>query len=240
MRQRLLSVLVSSIGLSIGACGSPPAPKVDAAPPPAPAQPSEVLGVAGAAATAGEAPVPATNQPQAATNAADAAQSSTPASTATEPASTEPKFYPIDVITGPEMAYLLDYPNSGAAEAAKKSCAGKAEEVPAKHAECLAKAHDRFGGDVLRFKKDSKGHVRLTMYRRNDRALMETYTSGVELKEVNPHTVKVEIKGGAGQRPIMRERSSFEIGVPNGYSIELDDSTYGKLTYEAKVGLVAN
>jgi len=151
----------------------------------------------------------------------------------------EPKLFPIDVITGPEMAYLIDYANSGASEMVNKSCSGKSEEDANKHAECLAKGREKFGADVLRFKKDDKGRVKLIIYRRSGSALAELFTANVELKETTPNLVKVAIKGGVGQRPILRDRGNFDVNVPNGYSIELEDSVYGKLAYDAKVGLVA-
>jgi hypothetical protein len=187
---------------------------------------SVAVGVAGSPATAAANPQEAPT----ASATAEPAPSAAPAA--------EPKFFPIDVITGPEMAYLVDYANSGASEVAKQSCSGKAEEDANKHAECLTKAREKFGGDVLRFKKDAKGQVKLFVYRRSGSALAELYTASVALKEISPNLVKVEIKGSSGQRPILRDRGNFEVKVPNGYSIELEDTVYGKLTYDAKVGLV--
>lgn len=206
----------------------------------APASQSATLatvGVAGAAGALAATPTTAKPDEVPAPTVSAAVETTTP----TAPAA-EPKLFPIDVITGPEMAYLVDYANSGASEVAKKSCSGKtdedAEKQTDKHAECLTKAREKFGADVLRFKKDAKGHVKLFIYRRSGSALAELFTANIELKEVSPNLVKVELKGGSGQRPIIKDRGTFDVKVPNSYSIELDDTIYGKLTYDAKVGLV--
>jgi hypothetical protein len=229
---------LANIGLIALACGSAPPPKAEPAP----------TGTLTSAAAAGAPSVAATTAGTAALTSAATPQpqaegASTPAaSNAAEPPAptAEPKLYPVDVLTGRETAFLVDYANSGAIEVANKNCSGKVEEDANKHAECLTKAREKFGADVLRFKKDDKGHVKLTIYRRSGSALMELYTANVELKEISTNNVKVEIKGGtSGQRPILRDRGNFEVKVPNGYSIELEDSVYGKLPYDAKVGLVA-
>jgi hypothetical protein len=226
------------VGFVALACGSTPPPKAEPAPnspPPLPAAVPAATGTAGAA-TAGETVAPAStaaSQPKA------EGAASPPAA---EPPALAPKLYPIDVMTARETSFLLDYDHSSASQVATKSCAGKLEEDDAKHAECLTKAHDRFGADVLRFKKgdNDKGPIKLSIYRRTNNALAERYVATVELKEISPNLVKVEIKGGtSGQRPILRDRGNFEVKVPNGYSIEIEDPIYGTLSYDAKVGLVA-
>jgi hypothetical protein len=224
--------------MAIG-CGSSPPPKAEPAPMMAAsaASPSSTnLAQAGASATssaaAGTASV-AAPEPAAPQNA-----QSEPSPNPTTP---EPKLFPIDVMTGRETAFLIDYANSGAVEVVKQSCAGKIEEDANKHEECLAKSREKFGADVLRFKKDDKGRIKFYIYRRSGSALAELYVSNVELKEIGPNQVRVEMKGGSsGQRPIMKTQANFDVKVPNGYSIELQDTQYGRLPYEAKVGLVAH
>jgi hypothetical protein len=88
---------------------------------------------------------------------------------------------------------------------------------------------------------DDRGSGTVTIYRRNGSSLPEVYVAKVQYKETSKDAVKVIVKGGlSGSRPICRDRQDLDVKVPNGYSIELDDSFYGKLTYDAKVGLVAN
>lgn len=163
----------------------------------------------------------------------------------------------VDLMTARETAYLIDYQHSGAVEVAKSACAPKSEaslpeasedeaeqraaERAKKLDDCMKKARDKFSADVLRFRRDGLGNVQFVVYRRSGSALIEIHVSNVELDESAPDVVRLEIKGGvSGQRPIMRDRNQFDIKIPNGYSIELDDPQYGKLHYDEKVGLVGN
>lgn len=210
------------------------------------------------------------------------------------------KATPIDVITGRETAYLIDYANSGAIAAATVACADQAkkvetaawsalaekaakevrdakpkpppktgdakqtdsaksedsdpaieaaeaeeaaiaEKVEAVRTECLRASREKFEADVLRFRRDGLGHIKLVIYRRNGSSLKELYVANVELDDSSGNKVKVEIKeAGSGKRPIMRDRSKFELVLPNEYSLEFEDPQFGKLPYIAKVGLVAN
>src|SRR5512133_82457 len=242
----------------------------------------------------------------------------TPATPATEPTPEQPndtqlslvalkrKATPIDVMTGRETAYLIDYANSGAVAVASAACAEKAKKVEAAawaklaekaakavrdaktkqplgssdakpdeagdtkpppksqapdpaieaaeaeeaaiaekaeavRTECLRDAREKFEADVLRFRRDGLGHIKLVIYRRNGSALKELYVANVELDDSSANKVKVEIKeSGSGKRPIMRDRSKFELLLPNEYSLEFEDPQFGRLPYVAKVGLVAN
>lgn len=213
---------------------------------------------------------------------------------------------PIEVMTGRETAYLIDYANSGAVATASAACAEKAKKIetaawaelaekaakevrdakpkqpskpsdpksdePAKakappksqepdpaleaadaeetaiaekaeavRTACLREARENFEADVLRFRSDGLGHIKLVIYRRNGSSLKELYVANVELDDSSVNKVKVEIKeSGSGKRPIMRDRSKFELLLPNEYSLEFEDPQFGRLPYIAKVGLVAN
>ena len=123
------------------------------------------------------------------------------------------------------------------AEAAEEA---RAEKVEAVRAECKKQAREKFEADVLRFRRDGS-HIQLVISRRIGSAVKELSVTNVELKQTSGDTVRVEIKeAGLGQRPIMKDRSSFDVKIPNGYSIELEDARFGKLPYIAKVGFVAN
>jgi hypothetical protein len=128
-----------------------------------------------------------------------------------------------------------------AAEAAEAQEAARSEKIEAVREECMKQAREKFEADVLRFRRNGPGPVQLVISRRNGSAVKELSVTNVELKQISGDTVRVEIKeGGLGQRPIMKDRSSFDVKIPNGYSIELEDPRLGKLPYIAKVGFVAN
>jgi hypothetical protein len=162
----------------------------------------------------------------------------------------EPTFDPIEVLTGGGTAFVVDYANSGAKEVAEKLCKPVAAAHPEEDEEdadaarekqrtCLAKERTKFTADVIRFRRDPKGQGTVAFYRRTGSSLPEVYVAKVTYQETDKHTVKVIVKGSmTGMRPLCRERPDFTVKVPNGYSIELEDSQYGKIPYDAKVGLV--
>jgi hypothetical protein len=128
-----------------------------------------------------------------------------------------------------------------AREAAEAQEAAIAEKVEAVRAQCLKEARLKFEADVIRFRRDGLGHIELVIYRRNGDSLKELYRAKVELDDSLSNKVKAELKeAGTGKRPIMKDRSKFEVAVPNSYSLEIDDPQLGRLPYLAKVGLVGN
>jgi phosphopantetheinyl transferase (holo-ACP synthase) len=177
---------------------------------------------------------------------------------------------PVDILTGSGTAFLIDYMHSPIKERAESFCEEQVkslknpsektssektlseEEILAKenaakeaaekkYTECLAKERSKFKADVLRFRRDALGNGTVTIYRRTGSSLPEVYVANVQYKEAGADSVQVIVKSGmSGSRPICRDRQDLVVKVPNGYSIELDDSLYGKLTYDAKVGLVGN
>lgn len=130
---------------------------------------------------------------------------------------------------------------TAAAEAAEAEEAARSEKIETLREECMKQAREKFEADVLRFRRNGPGAIQLVISRRNGSAVKELSVTNVELKQMSGDTVRVEIKeGGLGQRPIMKDRSSFDVKIPNGYSIELEDPRFGRLPYIAKVGFVAN
>jgi hypothetical protein len=128
-----------------------------------------------------------------------------------------------------------DYEDAEAEEAAR------AEKVEAVRADCMKQAREKFEADVIRFRRDGLGHIQLVISRRTGSAVKELSVTNVELKQTSGDTVRVELnEAGLGQRPIMKDRKSFDVKIPNGYSIELEDARFGKLPYIAKVGFVAS
>ena len=104
----------------------------------------------------------------------------------------------------------------------------------------MEKARDKFLPDVLRFKKDEQGRVSLVIYKRAGSSLREVYLSAIELTEEGTDSVHIKFIGREkGQRPLFKTGKNL-VQVPNDYSIELSDPQFGKLTYNAKIGLVSN
>lgn len=241
-------VFFSLLGMGVG-CASQPTPKTDSVLPAisshhsaanSPEQPAPNASVSASAANAEPAEPAPPEVPAPSTSAANA-----------EPAEPEPvptpapKFSALSILTNPGTAFLVDYGHSSAKERAESLCSNQVKasdaDTQSKLTDCLAKERAKFTADVLRFRRDERGNGTVTVYRRTGSALPEVYVARVEYKEADNNTVQVIVKRGlSGTRPICRDRTDFSVKVPNGYSIELEDSVYGKLTYDAKVGMVGN
>ncbi len=216
---------------------------------------SLVVGCAASAPPPGESPAPASSTaavapapPASATTPTPSAASAEPTTPAasSEPATpaaapTEPAFYPLDILTARDTAFILDYKNSGANELAQQHCANEPVDPPNRKADCLKKERTKFLADVIQVKKKDNGPTVLVISRRVGTNLVQVFAAQVALTEVSKHTVRIEIqKGGKGQRTLFKGASVFEVNIPNGYSIELNDPEFGRLPYDAKIGFVTD
>jgi len=209
-------------------CGStqpqPVAAPPAAPPPPAPPPPPTPV----ASATPAPAPEP----------------TAAPAPVAETPPSRSQK--PIDMLTARDAAFLLDYANSDVKQRAKDQCDRESKSDPDKLGACLEKARDAFQADVIRFKRDQDNKrdweksVKLFIYKRNGSALREVAVGTVQLAEEGTDGVKVTIGKLKGSRPLFRNQTNVVIRAPNEYSIEINDPDYGRLAYDAKIGLVTD
>jgi hypothetical protein len=216
-----------------GCAGKPAQPEAASAPPPAPSPSAAEPPPAESAA-----PEPA--EPDAGSAESAPAPSETPAEETPEPA---PKLSrsPINILIARDVAFMIDYANSGAKALAEQSCEPKASD-PAARAECMTKARDAFAADVLVFKQEEGGgRTTLTIFKRKGSALSQVLVAGIEFKNETDNSVTIVFKGGEkGVRALFRNAGSAVITLPNEYSIEINDPLYGRLPYDAKVGLMGS
>jgi hypothetical protein len=225
-------LMASALCVELGACAS--------APPPAPVEPVSPAPVA--SPTQAEAPAP--SEPSVPAPTASSVAAPPPASTAeSEPTPaaeiSKPSRSPVDVLTSPDTAFLIDYAASAPIEAARRTCAEKSAAEPEAQAKCLSDARDAFKADVIRFRKDGSRWA-WTVYKRSGSRLDEVTSGRVELSEISPNSVKVKFVSDKGMRPLLKNKREAVVMVPNDYSFEIDDAEWGKLQYGAKIGLVAN
>jgi hypothetical protein len=162
-----------------------------------------------------------------------------PAATTAPEASATTAQAPIAALTAARVAFLIDYGNSEAKAKAQAKCdKDPKKDDPAVKAACMEKARAQFLADVLVFKSDKKNNVTLTIYKRNDSNLKEVFVAPVSLKDEGGSAVQLKFKGGSGQRPLLKNANSPTLKMPNDYTVEIEDAEYGKLRYEAKIGLV--
>jgi hypothetical protein len=146
---------------------------------------------------------------------------------------------PIAILTSPDTAFLIDYARSAPVEAARRTCAEKSGGDLEVQAKCLSDARDAFKADVIRFRKDAS-QWSWTVYKRAGNRLDEVTSGRVALSEASPNSVNIKFVTDKGMRPLLKNKREAVITVPNDYSFEIDDPEWGKLQYEAKIGLVAN
>ncbi len=138
------------------------------------------------------------------------------------------------------MAFLIDYANSEAKTKALANCEkDPKKDDPMVKAGCMQKARTQFLPDLLVFQKDKKGHITLTIYKRNDSELKEVYIAPVSFANETQYGLQLKFKGGgSGQRPLFKNTNSPTLNMPNDYTLEIEDAEFGKLRYDAKIGLV--
>lgn len=227
----------------LASCAASPAQPTPS--PPVTARPEPALS-ADSAATAGGAPsavltsepgvVPPANGAERTDGIAGAPASESTPAPAPAPVATRT---PSDILTGRDVAFLIDEQGSGLRAIFDVECdkSVKADDAAAK-AECATQSRNKFQPDVLRFERDERGKVTLSIYKRLGSTLKEAYVATVVFSDETPDSVKVAISGREqGQRPLFKSGSGV-VKVPNDYSLSLEDPRFGELLYSAKIGLV--
>jgi hypothetical protein len=163
-----------------------------------------------------------------------------PAETAVPAASNAPEpVVPLaDRLVAPSVAFMIRYDDSAPKQAADAACA-KGSEDPELHVKCMEKERGKFLADVLVFRKAGSA-LSFTVYRRQGNSLTEISKSAVDFAEQQPNRVKVKITSDKGTRPVFAGKKELVVVTPEDStsSIELDDPRFGKLVYEARIGLV--
>lgn len=235
MRRAYATLLIGcSVSVGAWACSG--------APTPAPLEP--VTPAAVASAPQPETPPVSAPPPTASAEAsppppAASAEPEPSPATAEAPQASNPTRSPIAILTSADTAFLIDYAHSAPVEAARRTCTEKSGSEPEANAKCLSDARDTFKADVIRFRKDGS-HWSWTVYRRAGNRLDEVTSGRVVLSEASPNSVSIKFVTDKGVRPLLKNKREAVITVPNDYSFEVDDPEWGKLQYEAKIGLVAN
>jgi hypothetical protein len=152
--------------------------------------------------------------------------------------SEEPQPRPIAILTGRDVSFMVDYASSDAKARAVTACDQEAKGDPGVRAACLDKAREKFQPDVLRFDQDKQKQWSLIIYKRSQETLKEVWIGRVTFADETQDSVRLRLgKPESGQRPLFRSGNNV-IKVPNAYSLELEDPQLGKLSYQAKIGLV--
>jgi hypothetical protein len=225
---RAHSLIVGILGLLaclpvFGGCGGGAAPKAEAPEKPDKSSEAEEPGEEAGEKSAGDKPKK------------NAAKKEEPV----EDTSPKPTRTAHDIITAPDVAFVFSFANSEVGEKAEESCSKKSKNDPKKQTQCMQKARKEITADVHAFTKDKEGKFWWTISRVQGSKLRTLHKVQIEFADDKADSITIKpVSKDRGTKPWANPPAKVAIGVPNEFSIELKDPTYGKMVYEAKIGLL--
>jgi hypothetical protein len=144
-----------------------------------------------------------------------------------------------DIITAPDVVFMLSFNDSDVKQAAETKCGASSGNDPKKMNGCMSKARKAIDIDGYQFKETNGKWFWLTL-RTQGKTLHTLHKFEIEFGPETEGSVTIKPKGKdlgskAGKTP-----AAVTIQVPNDYQISLQDPKLGKLVYEAKIGLLSN
>jgi hypothetical protein len=145
-----------------------------------------------------------------------------------------------DILTAPDVVFLFDFNDSEPKQAAEEKCSKKAGDNAKKKNECMAAERKNFPADGHRFKKDEKGQWWWITVRQNGNRLNALHKIPVEFGEETATSITLKPVGKDKGTAPMSPPSQIVFEVPNDYQIALKDPKFGRLVFQAKVGVVTD
>ena len=146
----------------------------------------------------------------------------------------------LDILTAPDVVFLFDFNDSEPKQAAEEKCSKKAGDNAKKMNECMAAERKNFPADGHRFKKDESGQWWWITVRQSGNRLNALHKIPVEFGEETATTITLKPVGKDKGSAPMNPPSKIVFEVPNDYQIALKDPKFGRLVFQAKVGVVTN
>jgi len=172
--------------------------------------------------------------------AASDSSSDEPAEKAEPAEESAPKKEAQDLLTQEGTSYLYNFTKSEAGEKAKEKCEKASGDNAEKNAKCMSKASKAVKPQGFKFEpdKETEGGWLFVRFEINGNRPVET--NRIKAEFVDDTGSKVTIKtqgpdkgrGGKGAVP-----ASFEIEVPDDYTLIINEPARGKSIYEPKLGL---
>lgn len=145
-----------------------------------------------------------------------------------------------DILTAPDVVFLFDFNDSEPKQAAEAKCTKKAGDNAKKMNECMAAERKKFPADGHRFKKDEKGQWWWITVRQNGNRLTALHKIPVEFGEETATSITLKPVGKDKGSAPMNPPAKVVFEVPNDYQIALKDPKFGRLVFQAKVGVVTD
>lgn len=146
-----------------------------------------------------------------------------------------------DILAGEDKAWVFSFEGSDAYDKAKASCDERFKEDPAGRARCITRARDHYTADAMEFTRDDAGNDVWVIYRAKSKRLIKVYSVKIEYGEQVGDTVSIKKLGAETGKPLLFSGvSEFKVKLGGEYSLELEDARHGLVSYDARLGLIAN
>jgi hypothetical protein len=162
-----------------------------------------------------------------------AAKPSTPADDGPKPSKSAS-----DILTAPDVVFLFSFNDSEPKHAAEEKCGKKAGNDPKKLNACMSAEAKSFPADGYRFKQDEKGQWWWITVRQKGNRLAVLHRIPVELGEQTETSVTLKPVGKDKGSTPMTPPAKVVFEVPNDYQIATKDPKFGRLVFQAKIGVV--
>lgn len=146
---------------------------------------------------------------------------------------------PIDLLTGNNVVYVLNFAGSKVGESAKERCDSEHSDDAGAARECLMKERGKLPVESVRFVKSASGEYWWVTYNRYKGNLLKWHSIQFVPGKADADTVSLTLTGkDKGIAPIPHVPASLNIELPNDYSIIVKDPEHGPMLFDAKLGLL--
>lgn len=146
---------------------------------------------------------------------------------------------PLELLTGNNVVYVLNYSASKVGESAKERCESEHQGDLGAARECLSKERSKVAVESIRFVKDPHGQYWWVTYNRYKGNLLKWHRIQFLPGKADADSVTLNLTGkDKGIAPMPKIPSSLNVELPNDYSIVVSDPEYGAMMYDAKIGLM--
>ncbi len=144
---------------------------------------------------------------------------------------------PVELLTNSNAIYILNFDASDAGKVAKENCEATGEDRSEISA-CVQKARSKVPIESERFVKKGAEYWWIT-FNRYKGNLLKWHIIQFQVGEEKSDWVALKPLGkDKGLAPMPRVPRTLEIELPNDFSIVLNDPEFGKLIFDAKVGMM--
>jgi hypothetical protein len=146
-----------------------------------------------------------------------------------------------EVLSVPDKAWVFSFEGSAAYDKAKQGCEERFKDDPAGRARCITKARDTFTADAMEFTRDAAGNDVWVIYRTKSNKLIKVYSVQIEYGAQEGDTVSIKKLGRETGKPVLFSGvNEFKVKLGGEYSMEMEDSQHGRVSYDARLGFITN